>query len=87
MLANIIKSQREQIGWTQKDFADKAKISVVTLVKVEKGERPSLKTLTKILRTLCLEIDDLLKHDSLTPEDVLYLENKKGERVYYEWQR
>ncbi len=83
MLAKIIKTQRENIGWTQQQFADKAKVSIVSINKIEKGERPSKKILTKILNALCLTIDDLLTNPSLSDQDKVYLENKKYERLYY----
>jgi transcriptional regulator with XRE-family HTH domain len=83
MLSKIIKNQRELIGWSQQEFADKAKLSIATICKIEKGVKPSKKVLTKILNALCLTIDDLLKDASLTDQDKIYLENKKYERVYY----
>lgn len=83
MLTKIIKNLREQTGWTQQQFADKAKLSVPTISKIEKGERPNLKNLMKILKALCLNIDDLLNDKTLTAADIAYLENKKCERLYY----
>jgi len=83
MLDKIIKNLRENIGWSQQQLADKAKVSSATIGKIEKGGKPSLKTLTKLLKALCLNIDDLLSDPKLTAEDIAYLENKKCERLYY----
>jgi transcriptional regulator with XRE-family HTH domain len=87
MLAEIIKKHRESIGWTQQEFADKAKVSFASVYKIEKGKKPSKKILTKILRVLCLNINDLLNEPELTPEDILYLENKKTEHLFYHWRK
>jgi transcriptional regulator with XRE-family HTH domain len=83
MIAKVIKKQREQIGWTQQEFALKAKLSVPTICKIENGYKPSKKILSKVLTALCLNIDDIIGDPDLTDEDVLYLENKKLERLYY----
>jgi transcriptional regulator with XRE-family HTH domain len=83
MVAKVIKKQREQVGWTQQEFADKAKLSVPTIHKIENGYRPSKKILTKVLTALCLNIDDIISDPDLTDEDIVYLENKKLERLSY----
>jgi transcriptional regulator with XRE-family HTH domain len=83
MVAKVIKKQREQVGWTQQQFADKAKLSVPTIHKIENGYRPSKKILTKVLTALCLNIDDIIGDPDLTDEDIIYLENKKLERLSY----
>jgi transcriptional regulator with XRE-family HTH domain len=83
MVAKVIKKQREQVGWTQQEFADRAKLSVPTIHKIENGYRPSKKILTKVLTALCLNIDDIIGDPDLTDEDIIYLENKKLERLSY----
>jgi transcriptional regulator with XRE-family HTH domain len=83
MVAKVIKKQREQVGWTQQEFADRAKLSVPTIHRIENGYRPSKKILTKVLTALCLNIDDIIGDPDLTDEDIIYLENKKLERLSY----
>jgi transcriptional regulator with XRE-family HTH domain len=83
MVAKVIKKQREQVGWTQQQFADRAKLSVPTIHRIENGYRPSKKILTKVLTALCLNIDDIISDPDLTDEDIVYLENKKLERLSY----
>jgi transcriptional regulator with XRE-family HTH domain len=83
MVAKVIKKLREQIGWTQQEFAAKAKISVPTIHKIENGYKPSKKILSKVLTAFCLNIDDIMGDPDLTDEDLIYLENKKLERLYY----
>jgi transcriptional regulator with XRE-family HTH domain len=83
MIAKVIKKQREQVGWTQQEFADKTKLGVPTIHKIENGYRPSKKILTKVLTALCLNIDDIIGDPDLTDEDIIYLENKKLERLSY----
>jgi transcriptional regulator with XRE-family HTH domain len=83
MLGNILKNLREQLGWSQQQLADKAKVSLPTIYKTEKDGRPSKKVLTRLLNALCLNIDDVLKDSQLTSEDILFLENKKTERLFY----
>lgn len=83
MLANFLKNYREQIGWTQQQLAERANVSLPTISEIERGKKPSKKILTKVLNALCLNIDDLLSAPDLTSEDIIYLENKKSERLYY----
>ena len=50
-----IKLQRFQMGWTQKDLADFAKISLSTVIKAERGQSISPRSNRAIRDALRLE--------------------------------
>ncbi|MBM7606023.1 transcriptional regulator with XRE-family HTH domain [Metabacillus crassostreae] len=56
---------RERKGWKQKDFADKVKINVSVMNRIEKGSRPLTDVeIIKIADALEVTTDHLLKGES-----------------------
>jgi phage repressor protein C with HTH and peptisase S24 domain len=55
----IIREAREKRGWSQKDLADRANVSQVTIVKIESGATAHSKYLPKIAQILELDLADL----------------------------
>ena len=62
-ISENIKKMRAKLGLTQDDLAKKADIKYTTLMKVESGavNKPSVQTIAKITKTICVSIEDLLK--------------------------
>ena len=56
-----IKALREARGWTQKTLATKAKVSRVTIGRIEIGHsRPSLELLERLAKILRVKVGDLI---------------------------
>ncbi len=66
-LATIVRGRREELGLTQLELAECAKMSERQLKRIEKGEtlRPARSTLVALARCLELEVDQL----PVPPED------------------
>lgn len=59
---NSIKSRRESLGMTQKELAEKLRVSQQAVTKWETGEnRPRAEKLPEIARLLGCSVDDLFK--------------------------
>jgi len=59
-----IKERRQLLGITQQDLADISGVALRTIKQLENDDRanPSLKTLSKVLDVLGLELDIVLKN-------------------------
>ncbi len=56
-----LKYLREQRGFTQAEFAEKAGVSAVSVCRYESGERePDLATLRRLADVLAVSVDELL---------------------------
>ena len=56
-----IKALREARGWTQETLATKAKVSRVTIGRIEIGHsRPSLELLERLAKILRVKVGDLI---------------------------
>jgi y4mF family transcriptional regulator len=56
-IGEAIKNRRKQLGITQPDLAELAKVSINTLYKLERGQsNPSLEVLNKLAEVLGLEL-------------------------------
>jgi len=56
-VGEIIKSRRKELGITQPDLAELAKVSINTLYKLERGQsNPSLDVLNKLAEVLGMEL-------------------------------
>jgi len=62
-ISENIKKMRTKLGLTQDDLAKKADIKYTTLMKVESGtvNKPSVQTMDRIAKALCVSIEDLIK--------------------------
>ena len=59
-LSKVVKDFRvRNLGKSQADFAKEANLAKPTLIAVEHGARPSLKTYEKLAKALGLEAKDL----------------------------
>ena len=63
IISENIKRLRTKLGLTQDDLAKKADIKYTTLMKVESGtvNKPSVQTMDRIAKALCVSIEDLIK--------------------------
>ena len=60
-VGEIIKQKRKDLGYTQKELADKCEVAEITIRQYETGKRqPRLKILYKIAAVLGLNFDKLL---------------------------
>jgi len=62
-LGQKIKKLRQKLGLSQDDFARKADVSYTTLTKIETGviKKPSVFVVSKIAKTLGVDIEELIK--------------------------
>ena len=61
-LAKVIKQRRAILGITQLDLSEMAQIGISTIKDIERGKaNPSLRSITKILDVLGLEMDFKIK--------------------------
>ena len=61
-LSKIIKQRRAVLGITQLDLSEMAQIGISTVKDIERGKaNPSLRSVTKILDVLGLEMDFKIK--------------------------
>jgi len=62
-LGQKIKKLRQKLGLSQDDFARKADVPYTTLTKVETGviKKPSVFVVSKIAKTLGVDIEELIK--------------------------
>lgn len=51
-VTNQFKLARVLSGYTQREISEKSKVSMTTIVKIEKGEYNDLKPLTKVAKAL-----------------------------------
>lgn len=66
-----LKAARDKRGWTQKELAEHAGVSVVTVQNCESGSGVNSKTIVRIAKALQVSIDYLLldqESDSMVPE-------------------
>lgn len=68
-LGAAIEKRREELGWSQRELADKADVSNGTLSYIEQGrtEQPKPSTLGKIARALGMSLDDLYSMAGILP--------------------
>ena len=57
MIAEKIKRRRTELGWSQKDLAEKVGCTWQSISNCERGSMPTVATLTKICEVLGLKID------------------------------
>ncbi len=62
-LGQKIKKLRTKLGLSQDDFARKANVPYTTLTKIETGviKKPSVFVVSKIAKTLGVDIEELIK--------------------------
>lgn len=62
-LGQKIKKLRTKLGLSQDDFARKADVAYTTLTKIETGviKKPSVFAVSKIAKTLGVDIEELIK--------------------------
>ena len=62
-IGSNLKKLRAQKGYSLERVARLAELSLNTVVRLESGvnKNPTIKTLTKIARTLDMSVDDLIK--------------------------
>ena len=57
MIAEKIRKRRLELGWSQKELADKVETSWQTISNIERGQMPIMNTLNKICEVLGLKIE------------------------------
>jgi transcriptional regulator with XRE-family HTH domain len=72
-----IRSEREKRGWTQAELAGKAKLSVRTVQRLEKGTPPSSETLRLIAETLGIDVSELTQNVRRTHFKCPYSKSEK----------
>lgn len=62
-LSKIIKKLREEKGLSQEKLARLSDVSNNTIVNIESGKQlnPTIETLMKITKALCISVEDLIK--------------------------
>lgn len=71
-IAQRIREARERQGLRQEDLAVKSGIARPNIVRLEQGRHmPTLSTLQKIARALCLDMNSLMAHPEVTQKDRL----------------
>lgn len=69
--AEQLTYRRKQKGFSQEQLADKTKVTVRTIQRIEKGEvTPHLRTVKLLAAALDIEVDDLLQLDNPREENV-----------------
>ena len=62
----LLKQLRAQKGWSQETLAEKSKISVRTIQRIENGKRANLETLKDIACALEVEVTTLTRENKLS---------------------
>ncbi len=62
----LLKQLRAQKGWSQETLAEKSKISVRTIQRIENGKRANLETLKDIAYALGVEVNTLTQANKLS---------------------
>ena len=62
----LLKQLRAQKGWSQETLAEKSKISVRTIQRIENGKRANLETLKDIAYALEVEVNTLTRENKLS---------------------
>lgn len=62
----LLKQLRAQKGWSQETLAEKSKISVRTIQRIENGKRANLETLKGIANALDVEVNTLTRENKLS---------------------
>jgi transcriptional regulator with XRE-family HTH domain len=57
MIGEKIRRRRTELGWSQKDLADKVGCTWQSISNCERNQMPTVATLTKICEVLGLKID------------------------------
>lgn len=62
-ISDNLKKLRAQKSYSLEKVARLADLSLNTVVKIENGinKNPTIETITKLAKALCVEIDDLIK--------------------------
>lgn len=62
----LLKQLRAQKGWSQETLAEKSKVSVRTIQRIENGKRANLETLKDIAYALDVEVYTLTRENKLS---------------------
>ena len=83
MVGNRVKQYRINMGYTQKEFADRSGISVSSICRLEQGSSIQLDTLIRILRAFQLDgnIELLIPDQTKRPSYHLQAHDKARQRV------
>lgn len=72
-LGNRIREARRKKGYTQQALAEKAKIGEMYLSEIERGcKMPSLQCFTKIIETLNISADYVLRDELTSGQEYIY---------------
>jgi len=64
-----VRLLRERRGWSREDLASRAKVSFPTLVRVELGGTPSVRSLLGLADALGVTLDELVGRSRPAPRD------------------
>ena len=64
IIAENIKKYRNKMGVSQDRLSKLADVTYNTIIKIESGanKNPTIETLSKIAKALCVGVDDLIKN-------------------------
>lgn len=73
----IIRKLRLEQGWSQEQLAELCNLSVRTIQRIERGQKPSLETLNALAAVFEIEVSNLTMEADMTPKTTLSTEEEK----------
>lgn len=74
----IVKKLRLQRGWSQSELAEFSGLSVRTVQRIEKGEKPGLDSLKSLAAVFDLEVGDFQEENDMIEEKGVSAEEKRA---------
>lgn len=74
----IVRKLRLEKGWSQEQLAEISGLSVRTIQRVERGQKPSLETLKSLAAVFELNVSDLSKEDTMSSQTTISAEEEKA---------
>jgi len=74
----IVRKLRLEKGWSQEQLAELCNLSVRTIQRIERGQKPSLETLNALAAVFEIDISDLSMEAYMTKKAVLSTEEEKA---------
>lgn len=74
----IVRKLRLEKGWSQEQLAEICNLSVRTIQRVERGQKPSLETLNALAAVFEIDVSDLTMEADMTKNATLSTEEEKA---------
>jgi transcriptional regulator with XRE-family HTH domain len=74
----IVRKLRLEKGWSQEHLAEICNLSVRTIQRIERGQKPSLETLNALAAVFEIDVSDLSKEADMTKKATLSIEEEKA---------